>query len=509
MTMTQSELSVATLAERLSRTWSKMGAEVGWCDAETQADFDFEIVGVDQTDHVRESALRSIVEGKAIRFHSPAVGEGWACPVFENGRCSGSILCILPEALSGHAEGLFEIFTGSIAEFQKNLRCEEELVALSREVSGNYEELSLIYKLGQGGQISDDPGAFLRRFADDLLELIHARGLILLVNHRVDGTESCYTAGRLNLSPETAKTVGRYLLEMASSGHEPIILPDLVAHPTLLRVFDQSEAAILAWPIQENGSTLGILVAISTDQYDAFDSTDAKSLGSIAEHTASFLQNRFLLADIQELFTGLLSSFVSAIDAKDPYTRGHSQRVAFVGRRIAESLGLSKRECTQMYMAGLLHDIGKIGVSDHVLAKPGKLTREEFAAVQQHPVIGSRIISSVRQLRSILPGVLYHHERYDGKGYSEGLGGEQIPLMGMIVGLADSFDAITSDRTYHRAMNFENAIREVVQCSGTQFSPAVVQGLLDCDLTLLEKDLVRLAGQNPEVQVLPNFNWLK
>jgi HD-GYP domain-containing protein (c-di-GMP phosphodiesterase class II) len=253
-----------------------------------------------------------------------------------------------------------------------------------------------------------------------------------------------------------------------------------------------------------------VLFAVGTgDSIDRFDSTDAKLLGSIAEHTASFLQNRFLLADIQDLLTGLLTSLVNAIDAKDPYTRGHSQRVAFIGRRIAESMGLSQRECAQVYMAGLLHDIGKIGVTDQVLSKPGKLTREEYKTIQEHPVIGARIISSVRQLRSILPGVLHHHERYDGKGYSEGLTGEQIPTMGMIVGLADSFDAIISERTYKPARNFKDAVEEVKNCSGTQFSPVAVNALLDCDLEKLEKELKVMTERVTEVQMLPSLSWFE
>jgi len=160
-------------------------------------------------------------------------------------------------------------------------------------------------------------------------------------------------------------------------------------------------------------------------------------------------------------------------------------------------------------MAGLLHDVGKIGVNEQVLAKPGKLTKEEFITIQQHPVIGSKILSSVRQLRNILPGVMHHHERYDGKGYPEGLVGEQIPLMGLVVGLADSFDAITSERTYHSAMPLQEAVEEVKRCSGSQFSPAVVQGLLACDLVQMEQALTALSTHLHEPQKLPSLNWLE
>jgi HD-GYP domain-containing protein (c-di-GMP phosphodiesterase class II) len=465
---------LSELAEELAKTWSKTGAKISWSEEETS---------VPSEDRV--------------------------FPVCCGGRVVGDLICELPEELAGQSEGLHEIFRHHLEQIQRNYQGENELVSLSQELSGSYEELSLIYKLGQDMQITDDPGTYLKRFSEDLLELIHARGLLLLVNHRLNGDESCVEIGTLPVTGESARAVGRYLQELTGGLNEAVILSDLSPHPSLVRIFKTSSMGILAWPVRSNGLVLGLLVAFNADPEMSFDSTDAKFLGSIAEHTGSFLQNRFLLGDIQELLTGFLTSLVNAIDAKDPYTRGHSQRVAFIGQRIAESMGLSKKECSQIFMAGLLHDIGKIGVNDQVLAKPGKLTKEEFASVQEHPVIGSRIISAVRQLRNILPGILTHHERYDGKGYSEGLAGEQIPLMGMIVGLADSFDAITSERTYHSARNFKDALDEVRKCSGTQFSPGVVQALLDCDLENLERDLAELAHRNPESRVHLNFNWLE
>jgi HD-GYP domain-containing protein (c-di-GMP phosphodiesterase class II) len=462
------------LAEQLAQRWSQIGAKITWSDQDEG----------------------SPVEGRSF---------GITC----SGRWVGNLICVLPDNLAGQAEGLYEIFGHHLEQIQRNYQEENELVSLSQELSGSYEELSLIYKLGQDMQITDDPGTFLNRFSEDLLELIHARGMLLLINHRLNGGESCVEVGSLPVSGESAKAAGRYLLDLIGQQREPVILPDISAHPALVRLFKNSEIGLLAWPVRFNGEVLGLLAAVNSRNYDGFDSTDAKFLGSIAEHTGSFLQNRFLLADIQELLTGFLTSLVNAIDAKDPYTRGHSQRVAFIGLRIAESMGLPKKESSQVYMAGLLHDIGKIGVSDQVLAKPGKLTKEEFATIQQHPVIGSRIISVVRQLRSILPGILHHHERYDGKGYSEGLVGEQIPLMGMIVGLADCFDAITSERTYHTGMNFTDGLKEVRKCSGTQFSPSVVQALLDCDLEQLEQDLQLVSNRAHDPQVYLNFNCLE
>jgi hypothetical protein len=495
---------LSDLAEKLSVGWTRLGAEIAWYEADVEIQSCPKVV----QGSMLNAANRCILENGLVYFDSGSQGRGVALPILNYGRCIGSILCILPSSLRDQADGLFEIFIHQYRQMYGNMQWERELTAMSEQLAGSYEELSLVYKLGQHLQISDEPAQFLSRFADDLLELIHAESFMLLVERKQGVEEVFYSVGRPGLSEDTKRAICRYIFKMIGSLYEPLILPDLSSHPSLVQYFDSVDVSLLAWPVCANGTLLGIFVAVGQSSIASFDSADAKLLGSVAEHTGSFLQNRFLLTDIQDLLTGLLSSLVSAIDAKDPYTRGHSQRVAYIGQRIAESMKLNKKECDQIYMAGLLHDIGKIGISDKVLSKPGKLTGEEFETVQQHPVIGSRIISSVKQLHAILPGVLYHHERYDGSGYPEGLREEQIPLMGAIVGLADCFDAITSDRTYHQAMSFKDAINEIRKCAGKQFTETAVHGLMICDLDKLEASLKKLASNPADLHLLPRFNWL-
>jgi len=168
---------------------------------------------------------------------------------------------------------------------------------------------------------------------------------------------------------------------------------------------------------------------------------------------------------------GLMHSLTSAVDAKDAYTCGHSERVALLSRHVAKELGISDSEVEQIYIAGLLHDVGKIGVPESVLQKTGKLTNEEFDLMKKHPEIGAKILQDVRQIQQIIPGVLHHHERYDGNGYPARLAGEDIPLMGRIICLADCFDAMTTNRTYRRALPIEVALAEIRRCAGTQFDP--------------------------------------
>ena len=174
-----------------------------------------------------------------------------------------------------------------------------------------------------------------------------------------------------------------------------------------------------------------------------------------------------------------MNTFISFIDAKDPYTRGHSKRVAMYAAEIAKRMGLSEDEVQNIYYAGLLHDSGKISIPDAVLNKPGKLTDEERKLIQNHTVAGGKMLKQLSSLRGVRETALYHHERFDGKGYPEGLIGEAIPLYARIVGVADSYDAMSSNRVYRRHLNKDDIIEEIQQGSGTQFDPDIVKYMVD------------------------------
>lgn len=174
-----------------------------------------------------------------------------------------------------------------------------------------------------------------------------------------------------------------------------------------------------------------------------------------------------------------MNTFISFIDAKDPYTRGHSKRVAMYAAEIAKRMRLSEDEVQNIYYAGLLHDSGKISIPDAVLNKPGKLSDEERALIQNHTVAGGKMLKELSSIRGIRETALYHHERYDGTGYPEGLKGESIPLYARIVGVADSYDAMSSNRVYRRHLNKDEIIEEIQQGAGTQFDPDIVKYMVD------------------------------
>jgi HD-GYP domain-containing protein (c-di-GMP phosphodiesterase class II) len=184
--------------------------------------------------------------------------------------------------------------------------------------------------------------------------------------------------------------------------------------------------------------------------------------------------------DIRNLLVGLTRSLTSALDAKDSYTYGHSERVARIAVELGRELDLDEDELGDVYLAGLLHDIGKIGVSDAILGKRERLTPEEFEEIKRHTTIGYSILADLRQIRSLLPGVLYHHEHYDGGGYPDGLVGEKIPLLARLLAVADAYDAMSTTRPYRPAMPYERVEEILTLGAGTQWDKRIVDAFLRC-----------------------------
>jgi HD-GYP domain-containing protein (c-di-GMP phosphodiesterase class II) len=232
------------------------------------------------------------------------------------------------------------------------------------------------------------------------------------------------------------------------------------------------------------GRLLGVLIAAEKQGHDAAPSSvDMKLLSATAGNMAIFLQNAAMYDDLNAMFLGTLEALTASIDAKDRYTCGHSQRVALLTQQLARAAGMSEEQVKRMHIAGLVHDVGKIGVPENVLLKPGKLTDQEFEWIRLHPEIGYRILKDIPQLSDVLPGVLHHHERWDGGGYPAGLAGRDIPHVARLISLADSFDAMSSTRTYRSAMDRQRVLAEIRACAGTQFDPELAPLFLELDFS--------------------------
>jgi putative nucleotidyltransferase with HDIG domain len=255
-------------------------------------------------------------------------------------------------------------------------------------------------------------------------------------------------------------------------------------------------------PIMQGSQLEGWLLAINHSGVDGaemgeFGSSELRLLDSVSTILGVHRTNTGLFLRQGDLFAASVRALTSAIDAKDPYTHGHSERVSRVAVCLAEQLGLDKEQLDTLYLGGLLHDIGKIGVDDQVLNKPGALTPEEFEQIKKHPQLGYDILRGVRQLQKILPIVLHHHEAWDGSGYPHGLKGDSTPLLARIAAVADAFDAMSSDRPYRRGMPDEKLDAILREGAGRQWDPNVVDAFFAC------REKIRRASQDGSIGAVP------
>ncbi len=232
--------------------------------------------------------------------------------------------------------------------------------------------------------------------------------------------------------------------------------------------------AALCVPLMSAEGTLGSITVGSHDPEFRFNSDDVRLLSTIANHVTIAIGNIELFSSLQDAYLSTVRSLAAAVDAKDPFTRGHSDRVAQYSIMIAQRLGLSHEQRVALEMAAYLHDIGKIGVKEEILLKPGRLTEVEMGQMRHHPLIGANILKPVGFPWPITPVVRHHHERWDGAGYPAGLRGEETPLLARILTVADAYEAMIADRPYRRGRTIEDAIEELERCAGTQFDPKIV-----------------------------------
>lgn len=361
-----------------------------------------------------------------------------------------------------------------------------ELHDLSWELAGSYEELSLLYKLSTSMVVDHPPQAFLEQACDEMREVVGLRWLAIQLAPIEPGFAGLSVPvcvdGRSAQDIEGIRQLGPLLIEAMRGRTEPVVMDDagVLGIPGL----DRFAHSMLLTPLHIDGKTLGLLYgADKIKTGHGLSTVDSKLCASLGSSLSIYLKNVLLYEDMHSMFVGTLHALSTTIDAKDSYTHGHSERVALMSRQLAEAAGLDAQTVHRVYLSGLVHDVGKIGVPEAVLTKPGKLTDEEYGLVKKHPEIGARILQGIRQMQDLIPGVLHHHESWDGRGYPHGLAGRDIPLFGRLIGLADAFDAMSSDRTYRHAMPMHKVLDEVRRCSGKQFDPDLADVFVGLDFT--------------------------
>ncbi|MBI1904605.1 MAG: HD-GYP domain-containing protein [Planctomycetia bacterium] len=360
----------------------------------------------------------------------------------------------------------------SVADRADSLQHDVE--KLTAQLCGMYEEVSLIYRLTHNLTISRSGSDLARLTLDWLLEVVPARGVAVLLwrpeaSRDLSGAE-WITAGEGVISRDEFALLMRQLQLVERV--RPLVLnrPGTAQLDGMIPRLKE----LIAVPLLEGERLFGWLVALNHAEGGEFGTIEADLLTSASAILGIHCGNIELYDTQADALASFVRAMTSAIDAKDAYTRGHSERVARVAVRLAQELGCPRQLVERLYLGGLLHDVGKIGISDEVLSKPGKLTAEEFEHIKQHTRIGYNILVDIKQLADVLPIVLYHHEAWDGSGYPDKLAGENIPFVARITAVADAFDAMQSDRIYRRGLTDEQLDTIIRGGAGKQWDAQVV-----------------------------------
>jgi HD-GYP domain-containing protein (c-di-GMP phosphodiesterase class II) len=346
------------------------------------------------------------------------------------------------------------------------------------------ERLNLLSHLGQILNSTLDHQEVRRRAMEAATQLMKAEvGSLLLI----DGEKNrLYFEVALGDREETIKkitlTLGEGIAGWVAERGEPLIVNAPEKDPRFFKgVDDQTEFKtknLICVPVKVRERTIGVLEAINKKGNEGFDEEDLSLFLSLSNQVAIALDNARLYQELEEMFFQTAESLAEAIEKRDPYTGGHTRRVTQYSLATAKLLHLIPDEMRWLKISAVLHDIGKIGIDDQILRKPDRLDPEEYDAIKRHADMGAEIIDHIKQLKNIIPGIKYHHEQFDGTGYPEGLKGEGIPIMAKIVAVADTYDAMTTDRPYRRGLSKELAIKELRRCSGTQFDQEVVEAFI-------------------------------
>lgn len=399
---------------------------------------------------------------------------------------AGSLFEQLPPVGDEEVQRLVTLVRHLQADAIQIVATESAIDGTGRQLAESYEEISLLYTIIQSMTVVQQPDRFVTIACAELLNTLPYAWVGALMTE--DRSRLKTLAGRFITTGRAPKDqqnrmleMGRQLLESAKPGMPMVLQPAIKPEH---RQYASWGSSVLVHPVATDGKVVGLLLAGEKYGLDTeVSSVDIKLLGATATHMAIFLENAALYDDLNGMFLGTLEALTASIDAKDRYTCGHSQRVAHLTQQLASASGIEESLIKRMHIAGLVHDVGKIGVPERVLLKPGKLNDEEFGWIRRHPEMGYRILKDIPQLRDVLPGVLYHHERWDGGGYPSGLKGEEIPLVARLIALADSFDAMSSTRTYRSGMPHEKVLKEIERCAGTQFDPDLAKLFVKLDFS--------------------------
>ena len=420
-----------------------------------------------------------------------------AAPLGEQDGLSAVAIAYVDPRCGLYAERLADAAIREVQHSEELEWLRDENYVFSQQVTDDFEELTFLRRMATHLIVTDttfNVGHIVDQTIGELREMIGAEAIYFA---KLSENDEPVVAHSCCSFPDLARCVDPAIVARLAANHRqrssagPYVRNDLESSDP-----DAYAAGIrqyLQVPISTGARHFGWFVAINRAcvgrhwkpspllqlGQDEFGTWEASLLSTAATLVASYSSNLDLIREKEHLLINTVRSLVSALDSKDAYTRGHSERVALFSKRIAETFGYDASATERLYLAGLLHDVGKIGVSDAILRKPDKLTPAEFAEIKRHPDEGFAILRDLEQLRYVLPAVLHHHEQVDGAGYPDGLRNEQIPLDARIMAVADAYDAMTSDRAYRAGMPHEKAVRILRLGAGSQWDAQVVAAFLD------------------------------
>ncbi|MFK7790281.1 MAG: HD-GYP domain-containing protein [Phycisphaeraceae bacterium] len=369
---------------------------------------------------------------------------------------------------------------------------------LAEQLGKSYENITLLYGIGRSMRSIGEPVRLAQGICDQIrISQDFGWSSVRFIEDESDVSglsDACLISGEMPCEEAVFHKMTKELITQGHDKHWDKLL-QIGQH----EIADLMQSEVILEPVLHDDRVVGVLLAGGKTGSDSeATSGDTQLLDAIAGFLGALHENAARFIEQKNMFIGSLEAVSTALDAKDRYTHGHSERVAWLGTQLAEAIGLDADEVERIRISGLVHDVGKIGVPEAVLCKAGRLTDDEFDQIKKHPRIGYNILKGIPKIDDVLDGVLYHHERWDGRGYPTRLAGEAIPLYGRILAVADTFDAMSSTRSYRQAMPREKVLDEIANCAGSQFDPSLTEPFISMDFTAYDAMVQRHQGDSEQ-----------
>lgn len=384
---------------------------------------------------------------------------------------------------SVRADALADKFNEIFEYYKNNAPSADEYAALDiGRMQRNINGLKTLFAVSQSMTQLVSVGELVGLVTKNLFEVFGgAENVVVLLLDGATGSMKPAHAATRGSDETPQMSVSRTVLDQAIKDQVTVVANDAVSDSRFSSsesIVGMSVKSVMCAPLVAAGRVLGALYIDNRAQAIRFDDMDAELVTAFANQAAVAIDNARLCDELQTSYHQTLQALVNAIEAKDPYTMGHTARVARISLGIAREMNLTTARIDRLKMAAELHDIGKIGVKEGIINKSGALTDEEYEDIKLHVEMGEMILKPIKYLEDILPYIRGHHEKWDGTGYPDGLKEEECPLEGRIIALADAFDAMTSQRSYNKALSYTEAIARVEQSSGKHFDPDVVRAFV-------------------------------